>query len=204
MKRGVKKQSAPLGAIRIISGKWRGRKLPVLSAEGLRPTTDRTKETLFNWLMPYVSNSRCLDLFAGSGSLGFEALSRYANQVVFVELDKQACHILADNISKLQIDSASAQVINTDAIKALEQLGQPFDLIFLDPPFNKNLLPKVIEQIEQRHLLLPQAIIYIECERANDNYVVPNHWRCIKEKQTQQVSSRVYINNTETPENSQS
>ena len=77
------------GEVRIIAGLWRGRKLPVLNAEGLRPTGDRVKETLFNWLMPYIVDSHCLDCFAGSGSLGFEALSRQAKQVTFLELDKK-------------------------------------------------------------------------------------------------------------------
>ena len=107
------KKRAP-GSVRLISGRWKGRKLPVRDVEGLRPTTDRVKETLFNWLATDIRDSRCLDLFAGSGSLGFEALSRYASHVMMVEMDKGAAQQLAKNLQTLQ--SQQARIIQQDAL----------------------------------------------------------------------------------------
>ena len=118
------------GEVRIIAGLWRGRKLPVLNAEGLRPTGDRVKETLFNWLMPYIVDSHCLDCFAGSGSLGFEALSRQAKQVTFLELDKNVANQLKKNLQTLKTTSEQAQVINQNSLEFLKQAqNQPhFDV----------------------------------------------------------------------------
>ena len=127
MKRDVKKHRTVIGSIRIISGQWRGRKLPVLDAQGLRPTTDRNKETLFNWLMPFIHNSKCLDAFAGSGGLGFEALSRYAAAVTFIELDKKTANALQQNLHMLQVPKTHANLIVGDTNLALEKLVEPFD-----------------------------------------------------------------------------
>jgi 16S rRNA (guanine966-N2)-methyltransferase len=192
MKRDVKKQQAARGAIRIISGQWRGRKLPVLDAQGLRPTTDRNKETLFNWLMPTITNSRCLDAFAGSGGLGFEALSRYAAAVTFIELDKKVANNLQNNLHMLQVPPEEAQLIVGNTTQVLQQLVEPFDVIFLDPPFQQNLLNHSIEKIVAGSLLKPQGLIYIECEAHGGGYIVPDSWSCIKQKQSSQVISRLY------------
>ncbi len=192
MKRGVKKHPAAIGAIRIISGQWRGRKLPVLDAQGLRPTTGRNKETLFNWLMPYTSNSCCLDVFAGSGGLGFEALSRYAASVTFIELDKKTAKNLQQNANMLKVSAQQARIITGDAAQVLIQLGQPFDIIFLDPPFHRNLLGSTIEQIEHAQLLKKGGLIYIECEGQGENYEVPDTWHLIKQSQSKQIISRLY------------
>ena len=124
------------GFIRLISGQWKGRKLPVREVEGLRPTTDRVKETLFNWLAADIRGSRCLDLFAGSGSLGFEALSRYASHVMMVEMDKGAAQQLAKNLQTLQ--SQQARIIQQDALTLLAGPSEPFDIIFLDPPYYRD------------------------------------------------------------------
>ncbi|MCF2947441.1 16S rRNA (guanine(966)-N(2))-methyltransferase RsmD [Paraglaciecola aquimarina] len=191
MKRGVKTTQKANGAIRIISGRWRGRKLPVIDVQGLRPTTDRNKETLFNWLMPYTQNARCLDAFAGSGGLGFEALSRYAQSVVFIELDKKAAAKLNENLKLLNIEAQQAKVMLGSAEQMLDKIDQTFDLIFLDPPFNKNLLPAVIDKIAVRDLLAPDGVIYIESE-GQCIYSVPDDWQMIKEKQTSQVLVRLY------------
>ena len=173
MKRDVKKTQAANGAIRIISGQWRGRKLPVMDVQGLRPTTDRNKETLFNWLMAHTQNSRCLDAFAGSGGLGFEALSRYAKHVTFIELDKKVAANLRNNLANLNVPTQSAEVICADSLNYLGQLEDSFDLIFLDPPFHKNLLPGAIEKIKQQGLLNENGLIYIECETQSAQYTVP-------------------------------
>ena len=192
MKRDVKKQAVAKGAIRIISGQWRGRKLPVLDAQGLRPTTDRNKETLFNWLMPVIANSHCLDAFAGSGGLGFEALSRYAAAVTFIELDKKVANNLQNNLFMLQVPVQKAQLIRGDSIKVLQQLTEPYDVIFLDPPFQQNLLEPSIEKIVAASLLRPKGLIYIECEGQGADYAVPDNWSCIKEKKSSQIISRLY------------
>ncbi|MDU0353688.1 16S rRNA (guanine(966)-N(2))-methyltransferase RsmD [Paraglaciecola aquimarina] len=192
MKRGVKTIKKANGAIRIISGRWRGRKLPVLDVQGLRPTTDRNKETLFNWLMPYTTEAKCLDVFAGSGGLGFEALSRYAASATFIELDKKAASNIAENIKLLDIKSEQVALIQGNALRVLDELTEPFDLIFLDPPFNKNLLADVVNTISAQNLLAPDGVIYIECEGQGGNYIVPQDWQLIKEKQTSQVQSRLY------------
>jgi len=192
MKRDVKKQAVAKGAIRIISGQWRGRKLPVLDAQGLRPTTDRNKETLFNWLMPVIANSHCLDAFAGSGGLGFEALSRYAAAVTFIELDKKVANNLQNNLFMLQVPVQKAQLIRGDSIKVLQQLTEPYDVIFLDPPFQQNLLEPSIEKIVAASLLRPKGLIYIECEGQGADYAVPDNWSCIKDKKSSQIISRLY------------
>ncbi|MDO6692372.1 16S rRNA (guanine(966)-N(2))-methyltransferase RsmD [Aliiglaciecola sp. 3_MG-2023] len=192
MKRGVKKQNAITGSIRVISGKWRGRKLAVLEAQGLRPTTDRMKETLFNWLMPYVHESRCLDMFAGSGSLGFEALSRHATSATFIELDKMAAKVISSNLERLQVSEQQTQVIQGNSLEVCNRLSDNFDLIFIDPPFNAGLVPKAIDAISINNLATTDSIIYIECETQNQGYSVPENWQCIKEKSTQSVSSKLF------------
>jgi 16S rRNA (guanine966-N2)-methyltransferase len=192
MKRGVKKTLATLGAIRIIGGQWRGRKLPVLDAEGLRPTTDRNKETLFNWLMPHIQDRRGLDVFAGSGGLGFEALSRHALSMTFIELDRAATKLLEQNALTLQLNPQQVKIIQGDSLKILALQGGEYDLIFLDPPFHQSLLPKVIKLIDDKMLLAKNGLIYIESEAQGAIYQVPQDWRCIKEKAGKQVCFRLY------------
>ena len=192
MKRGVKPSNQPTGAIRIISGRWRGTKLPVANVAGLRPTTDRNKETLFNWLMPYVNSANCLDVFAGSGGLGFEALSRYASSVTFIELDKGAIANLQQNLQKLKVSSEQASIVAGNALQILPSLDKQFDLIFLDPPFHKNLLPPVIKLINEHNLLAKDGVVYLESESQAADYVVPNNWQLLKERQGSQLCSRLY------------
>ena len=192
MRRGVKKQQGQKGTIRIISGQFKGRKLPVLDAEGLRPTTDRTKETLFNWLMSGVRGSECLDCYAGSGGLGFEALSRGAKSVVFIEKDEQAATQLKQNLSTLKVGEEQATLIKGDALAHIAGSRQGFDLVFIDPPFNHSLVPKTIEALSEGHLVRNNGLIYIECENENADYDVPDSWHCLKQKQTKQVDYRLY------------
>lgn len=192
MKRGVNKQSSATGAIRIISGQYRGRKLPVVSAQGLRPTTDRLKETLFNWLMPYVSQRQCLDMFAGSGSLGLEALSRYAKWCTFIEMEAQAANNIAHNLQTLNIGPHVAQVQQGDAITLCAKLPQQFDLVFIDPPFHQQLVPRAIDSLLGNNLLAADALIYVESARQDSNYVVPRSWQLLKQKDTSNVASRLY------------
>jgi len=175
------------GLIRIIGGQWRGRKLPVLDAEGLRPTTDRNKETLFNWLMPYVTDARCLDVFAGSGGLGIEALSRYCRSCDFIELDSVTCAQLTKNVATLLPPSTaeSAQVIKADALAILAQLAhKPFDIIFVDPPFHQGLVQPTLTSINDNNVIARDGVIYVEHEANHSPLSLPSNWQIIKEKRT--------------------
>ena len=178
------------GFVRIISGKWRGRKLPIKNVEGLRPTTDSIKETVFNWLSGDIYQAKCLDVFAGSGSLGLEALSRQAERVTFVELDKSAAKQIQLNITELEI--ANATLHNTDALTYLSHRGVPFDIVFIDPPFRKDLLSHVMLHLENNGWLSENALIYIEAERELTLPDTPLNWEMIKEKHAGQVSYRLY------------
>ncbi len=204
MKRGEKRSSKgsvagsskASGTVRIISGRFRGRKLPVLDVQGLRPTTDKNREMLFSWLMPYTSDARCLDAFAGSGGLGFEALSRYAKSCTFIELDKNVAKKVADNIQLLDLSAQQANIIQGNTLDTVNNLNQPYELIFLDPPFNQNLLPQTIERIVEKALLAVDGVIYIECEGQGGGYSVPENWQLIKEKHSAQILARVYQRNS--------
>jgi len=191
MNQGRKQQhkKAASGSIRIIAGKHRGRKLPVLMADGLRPTTDRVKETVFNWLMPYIHDANCLDCFAGAGSLGFEALSRGAAYVQLVELNKAAAKQLSTNKQLLNADNVL--VSNTNVLDFLKtQAPQSFDLIFIDPPFRQNLVTQICELLENSWLA-EQALIYVEME-AEGEQKIPNNWQLLKEKIAGQVAYRLF------------
>jgi len=190
----LKKQSdknAKIGHIRIIAGQHRGRKLPVLIADGLRPTTDRVKETVFNWLMPYVQDANCLDCFAGSGGLGFEAMSRGAESLTLVELNKAAAQQLKDNKALLKIDNI--QVVQQSALDFLQVNQQNFSLVFIDPPFRKGLAQQAAELLSVKGLD-DDALIYVEMEAETNSQVMPSHWQLLKEKVAGQVVYRLYQN----------
>jgi len=191
MNQGKKQHNkkAQTGSIRLIAGKHRGRKLPVLMAEGLRPTTDRVKETVFNWLMPYMHNSRCLDCFAGAGSLGFEALSRGAEYVTLIELNKAAVQQLTANKKVLKANNVKIQHGDTLAFLT-NKPNQTFDVVFIDPPFRQNLVSKTAQLLTQGWLS-KQALIYVEMEKEGQQ-VLPDSWRLLKEKIAGQVVYRLY------------
>ncbi len=194
----AKRQDKSAGQIRIIAGKHRGRKLPVLMAEGLRPTTDRVKETVFNWLMPYIHQANCLDCFAGSGSLGFEAMSRGAAKVTLVELNKAAAKqlqanktlIKANNIFVHQDDALNFLRIKSPKLEQSDKEYQPFDLVFLDPPFRKNLVEQSA-QLLNHYGLVDEALIYVEME-VESTQILPTNWRLMKEKIAGQVVYQLY------------
>lgn len=177
------------GEVRIISGQWRGRKLPVLDVNGLRPTTDRVKETLFNWLMQDTQGCQVLDCFSGSGSLAFEALSRHAASAVLLERDKQAANQLRQNLQRLQCSQAI--VYQTDSLQFLAgPVTQQFDLVFIDPPFRCELaLPCC--QLLQRGWLMDGAMIYLETEKELDISNLPDNWRLLKDKTAGQLAYRL-------------
>ncbi|TNH09437.1 16S rRNA (guanine(966)-N(2))-methyltransferase RsmD [Testudinibacter sp. TR-2022] len=180
------------GEVRIIAGRWRGRKLPVLSHQGLRPTTDRIKETLFNWLMPYIVGARCLDCFAGSGSLGFEALSRQASAVQFFEQDKSAVKQLQQNLQRLE--SQRGLITQGDTLQLLAQGNSqlPFDIVFLDPPFQQQLIEPTIERLQNNGWLAAGALVYVETEKQLATLKVPVTWRLLKQKIGGEVCFRLY------------
>lgn len=172
------------GSVRIISGQWRGRRLPVLDAEGLRPSTDRTRETLFNWLMAETQSSHVLDVFAGTGVLGLEALSRYASSAVFIEKKAQTAQQLKANLATL---NTQATVINDDALQVLKQLNQPFNIVFVDPPFGLNLVNPTLTTLVEQQLLLDGAKVYVEQEIKGPSLQLPLGLEVIKQKQTGQL-----------------
>jgi len=180
------------GVIRIISGQFRGRKLPVKDVQGLRPTTDRIKETVFNWLMHDTRDARTLDCFAGSGGLGFEALSRFAKNTTFLELDPLAAKQLTQNVATL--NAQNAQVLNTNTLTFLESknTNDTFNLVFIDPPFRKNLDQSCCNLLENNQWLDPDALIYVEVETELTSFKAPNNWLLIKEKKAGQVFCRLY------------
>ena len=170
------------GSIRIIGGKWRGRRLHFDIVKGLRPTKDMVRETVFNWLSPTMFDAVVLDLFAGSGALGFEALSRGAKQVLMVDQEKKVILNLKENAAKLganAIDFLSAQMPQEFAKIA----AQKFNLVFLDPPFHKGQIMPVCEALNNSGILAKNALIYIEAEKElaiAEN--IPSHWEIKKHK----------------------
>ncbi|ELY2906313.1 16S rRNA (guanine(966)-N(2))-methyltransferase [Cronobacter dublinensis subsp. beijingensis] len=190
-----KPTSSGSGQIRIIGGQWRGRKLPVPDSPGLRPTTDRVRETLFNWLAPYLVGARCLDCFAGSGALGLEALSRYAASATLLEMERGVAQQLQKNLATLK--SSAGKVVNTNTLNFLSQNGEPHDIVFVDPPFRKGLLEETLTLLETRAWLAPQALIYVESEVENGLPPVPASWQLHREKVAGQVAYRLYLRETQ-------
>lgn len=169
------------GQIRIIGGQWRSRRLPVLQSRGLRPTPDRVRETLFNWLMPYVPGAHCLDLFAGSGALCLEALSRGAAHVVMVERSPAVAQQLRDNLARLQTSAAQVQAL--DALEYLAGTPHLFDIVFLDPPF-ADATP-MISTCSARlagRWLKPGGLVYIEAPSVLAELPIPPDWQLFKSK----------------------
>ncbi|WP_343552560.1 16S rRNA (guanine(966)-N(2))-methyltransferase [Pantoea sp.] len=184
------RNSGAAGQIRIIGGQWRGRKLPVPDSAGLRPTTDRVRETLFNWLAPDIQEARCLDCFAGSGALGLEALSRYAASVTLLEMERAVAQQLSQNVQTLR--ATQAKVVQTNTLQWLSQTGEPFDVVFVDPPFRKGLLQETLALLEQNGWLADNALIYVESEVENGTPGAPANWDLYREKIAGQVAYRLY------------
>lgn len=185
--------------MRIIGGDWRGRKLPVLDKPGLRPTGDRIRETLFNWLMADIRGSRCLDLFAGSGALGLEALSRGAAEVDFVELDTPACSQLRDNLALVKASNGS--VHNANALAWIDTQKTPFDIVFIDPPFAEDFWHTALQKLLDTQLLTSDSLIYVEQPKAFNFHHKDLH--AIKDKTAGQVRYGLYqiaVNNLDNPE----
>lgn len=185
VKRGSSGQS---GKLRIIGGRWRGRKFPCPPGDATRPTGDRVRETLFNWLAPCIQDSRCLDLFAGTGALGLEALSRGAAEVVFVEQDARVARQLETTLREL--DCRDARVIRGDALQYLAGARTRFDIVFLDPPFGV-IDPGYLCTLLGNHWLVRDAHIYIETQRDAEWSALPAGWSNVRDKTAGQVRFRL-------------
>lgn len=177
------------GRIRIIGGSLRNSRLDVPELPGLRPTPERVRETLFNWLAPVIDGARCLDLCAGTGALGIEALSRGAAGVQFVERDARAAQALRANLARLKADAG--QVVVLDAGLFLQGTAQPYDLVFLDPPFALELWSALARQLELGGWLTARGWVYVESPRGNAPVLPPN-WQLHREGQAGEVRFALY------------
>ena len=180
-------RTKPSNQIRIIAGDWRGRKLQFPSIEGLRPTPDRVRETLFNWLSPYITGAHCLDLYAGSGALGFEALSRGARSCYFIDNNKQVQAALASSVQALNCEDR-ANVMLADSASAIT-LDRSIDLVFLDPPFASQLLAGTLDWLLKSPSIHPETLIYIESPKGHE--LPAYNLSVIKEKAAGEVISRL-------------
>ena len=179
-------------SIRIIGGKWRRRTLPVIDLDGLRPTGDRVRETLFNWLMPHITGARALDAFAGTGALGLEALSRGADYVQFIEHDAKAAKQLAANLTAVEAGRDAYQLTRGDALNWLGQYqGPAFDLIFLDPPFEQAYWDDCCAQLSRAGCLSDDALIYVETP-TETKLNVPPLWQSHRQLKAGQVMAHLF------------
>jgi 16S rRNA (guanine966-N2)-methyltransferase len=178
-------------SVRIIGGSWRGRRVHFPDSPGLRPTPDRVRETLFNWLQHAIAGTRCLDLFAGSGALGLEALSRGAREVVFVEPAFAPAQMLAEELKRLHggaPGSPGGRILQTSAERFLAApAGTPFDVIFLDPPFGLDALPEYVRLIDAGGWIAEGGWIYLESPRSAGSPPIPSHWELVKSKSAGEV-----------------
>lgn len=185
------KERASKSTLRIIGGQWRGRKLSFTPAEGLRPTPDRVRETLFNWLAPSIQGARCLDLFAGSGALGLEALSRGAASCDFVDTSTAVLREIGHHLQTLHCP-VPAHCHATPALAFLHSARGKYDIVFLDPPFGKGLLDPVCAQLAAADLVAKDGLIYVETAlRAADINPQPS-WRLHREKVAGEVRYRLF------------
>jgi 16S rRNA (guanine966-N2)-methyltransferase len=179
------------GSVRIIAGQWRSRRLPVLDLPGLRPSSDRCRETLFNWLQPFVAGASCVDLFAGTGALGFEAASRGAADVKMVEINTAAYQQILSNIELLKATRITAHREN--ALKWLDsQSSESIDLIFVDPPFQDELHGEVLDKIHQSGCLAPKGLVYVESPALQNAPIPPAGWSTWRDKIVGEVRLQVF------------
>ena len=174
--------------VRIIGGLHRGRQLTFPDLPGLRPTGDRVRETLFNWLQPILPGARCLDLFAGSGALGLEAASRGAGEVILLDQSPQVVRQLQKHIVDLKLEQT--QAVQADALKWLQppSLNASFDIVFIDPPFSDGLLGPCVQLLASSGLLAENARVYLEMDVLESLPFFPPDWQLLREKKTGQVA----------------
>jgi 16S rRNA (guanine966-N2)-methyltransferase len=173
-------------SVRIIGGAWRGRRVAFADLPGLRPTPDRVRETLFNWLQHSLAGARCLDLFAGSGALGLEALSRGARDVVFVEQAQLAARTLGAQLQRLDA-FAQAKIMEMGAARYLATAPQAFDIVFMDPPFGAGALPQYVALLDAGGWVSSGSLVYLESEKSAGLPALPPHWELLKSKSAGEV-----------------
>jgi len=186
--------------VRIIGGQWRGRKLVFSPADGLRPTGDRIRETLFNWLAPHINGARCADLFAGTGALGLEALSRGAALCDFVDSSPGALTNIAELLKRLEAVE-QGHCHSGPAQQFLASAAGAYDIVFIDPPFNQQLVSPTCDALTQRRLLRDGALVYIESEAKGPPPKVPPGWNLHRDKVTGEVAYRLFrVESTDSPQ----
>ena len=173
--------------LRIIGGDWGGRRLRFPDAPNLRPTPDRVRETVFNWLAPIIQGAKCLDLFAGSGALGLEALSRGAAFTTFVDSHKKVTQALKGHLDSLNANE-KAKVVSMDGVKFLKGESIKYDLVFLDPPYHLDFMRKVVPLLEENGWLTESAMLYLEIEKRQSLPELPANWQQLKEKTAGEVN----------------
>lgn len=183
--------AATANQVRIIGGRHRGRRLHFSPGPGLRPTPDRVRETLFNWLQGEIRGARCLDLFAGSGVLGLEALSRGAAYLLAIESNRRAAQSLQDNVERIG-EMGAAEVRPGDALRVLKVVPErPFDIVFVDPPFASALLPEACRLLEENSWLGPAALVYLEQDTHLPWPPIPPNWSIHREGAAGQSAHRL-------------
>lgn len=175
----------PQSSIRIIGGKWRSRKVSFITKQDLRPTPDRIRETLFNWLAPDIIGARCLDLYAGSGAMGLEALSRGAQSVTAIELDRECCQKIIENKTTLQADGL--EVLNKNVLDWLANQKFTADIVFIDPPYKQQLLAITMQVLEEHNWLRIGSLIYFEQDKPLASNELPENWQLLREKKAGKV-----------------
>jgi 16S rRNA (guanine966-N2)-methyltransferase len=183
---GLAKKASRPGRLRIVAGKWRSRLLPIADQQGLRPTSARVRETLFNWLSMDIRGSHCLDPFAGTGALGFEALSRGAATVTMIEKSPKVADILRSSVELLEADNARIEC--ADAMSLLNRVADKrYDIVFLDPPFADDLVEECCHLLQSNGWLADRAAIYIEQDKSKPLTELPAGWQVIKNKKAGKV-----------------
>ncbi len=188
-------KSGKSNGVRIISGDWRGRRLPVADVPGLRPTGDRCRETLFNWLQPWVAGADCADLFAGTGALGFEAASRGAVSVFMIEKHRVAQAVLRQSIEQLQ---ALQVTLHAGGVMSLIENFKPdsFDLVFVDPPFDSNLGGLVLERLDKTGCVRRGGFVYVESPASPFKEIKPPEgWSMWRDQQLGEVRMQLFRRN---------
>lgn len=171
--------------VRIIGGAWRSRRIRFPDVTGLRPTPDRVRETLFNWLQGEIGGARCLDLYAGSGALGFEAASRGASRVVAVDSHPKVCDALRQNCAAL--DARQVEIVQSEVGRFLSGSGSAFEIVFMDPPFRRGFLTRTCELLGSRGWLAERAWVYLEAEAELALDGLPSDWSVVRSKQAGEV-----------------
>ncbi|MGZ8184937.1 MAG: 16S rRNA (guanine(966)-N(2))-methyltransferase RsmD [Methylobacter sp.] len=179
--------------LRIIGGQWRSRQVSFVDIPGLRPTPARVRETVFNWLQNDIIGSRCLDLYAGSGALGFEAASRGAKSVTLVENNAQACRALKNNAIVLAANQI--KIVQMDVFRYLAGDAEPFDIVFMDPPFAMNSAVQTCQWLEDKGWLSKKGLCYVEVESKLELKGLPENWHQLKSKTTGEVGYHLFERN---------